>query len=82
MPFISCIDIWGFLHSSSPYPSPTSPPLSVYQAYLSFLIAAINLMCTKAQSRASLVAQLVKNPPAMQETPLRFLDQEVSLEKG
>ena len=31
---------------------------------------------------ASLIAQLVKNPPAMQETPVRFLDQEVPLEKG
>ena len=27
-------------------------------------------------SWASLVAQLVKNPPAMQETPIRFLGQE------
>ena len=26
--------------------------------------------------RASLVAQLVKNPPAMQETPVQFLGQE------
>ena len=32
--------------------------------------------------RASLVAQLVKNPPAMQETPVRFLGQEDLLEKG
>ena len=32
--------------------------------------------------RVSLVAQLVKNPPAMQETPLRFLGQEDPLEKG
>ena len=31
---------------------------------------------------ASLVAQLVKNPPAVQETPVRFLDQEDPLEKG
>ena len=31
---------------------------------------------------ASLVAQLVKNLPAMQETPVRFLDWEVPLEKG
>ena len=31
---------------------------------------------------ASLVAQLVKNLPAMQETPVRFLGQEDSLEKG
>ena len=32
--------------------------------------------------RASLIAQLVKNPPAMQETPIQFLDQEDPLEKG
>ena len=31
--------------------------------------------------RASLVAQLVKNPPAMQETPVWFLGQEDPLEK-
>ena len=33
-------------------------------------------------SWASLVAQLVKNPPAMQDTPVRFLDREDLLEKG
>ena len=33
-------------------------------------------------SGASLVAQLVKNPTAMQETPVRFLGQEDLLEKG
>ena len=31
---------------------------------------------------AFLVGQLVKNPPAMQETPVRFLSQEYPLEKG
>ena len=31
---------------------------------------------------ASLIAQLVKNPPAMQETPVQFLDWEDLLEKG
>ena len=31
---------------------------------------------------ASLVAQLVKNLPAMQETPVRFLGQEDLLKKG
>ena len=31
---------------------------------------------------ASLVAQIVKNPPAMQETPVQFLGQEDPLEKG
>ena len=32
--------------------------------------------------RASLVAQLVKNPPAMQQTPVSFLGWEEPLEKG
>jgi len=32
--------------------------------------------------RNSLVAQLVKNLPAMQETPVQFLGQEDPLEKG
>ena len=31
---------------------------------------------------ASLVAQLVKNLPAMQETPVQFLSWEDTLEKG
>ena len=30
----------------------------------------------------SLIAQLVKNPPAMQETPVRFLGGEDPLQKG
>ena len=34
------------------------------------------------KERASLIAQLVKNLPAMQETPVRFLGQEDPLEKG
>ena len=31
---------------------------------------------------ASLIAQLVENPPAMEETPIWFLGQEDPLEKG
>ena len=31
---------------------------------------------------ASLVAQMVKNPPAMQETQVRYLSREDLLEKG
>ena len=31
---------------------------------------------------ASLIAQLLKNPPALQETPVQFLGQEDPLEKG
>ena len=34
------------------------------------------------ECEASLIAQLVKNPPAMQETPVQFLGQEDPLEKG
>ena len=33
-------------------------------------------------TRASLITYLVKNPPAMQETPVQFLGQEDLLEKG
>ena len=33
-------------------------------------------------SRASLIARLVKNLPAMLETPVQFLDWEDLLEKG
>ena len=31
---------------------------------------------------SALIAQLVKNPPVMQETPVQFLGQEDPLEKG
>ena len=34
------------------------------------------------KERASLIAQLVKSPPAVQETPVRSLGQEDPLEKG
>ena len=33
-------------------------------------------------NQASLIAHLVKNPPAMQETPVQFLGREDPLEKG
>ena len=34
------------------------------------------------EKRASLVTQLVKNPPVMQEAPVQLLGQEDLLEKG
>ena len=37
---------------------------------------------TQVSCFASLIAQLLKNLPAMQETPVRFLGQEDPLEKG
>ena len=39
------------------------------------------LMAFRDIHGASLIAQLVKNPPAMQETPVRFLCWEDTLEK-
>ena len=39
-------------------------------------------ICQKANSGASLVAQLVKNLPAVQETPVQFLGRADPLEKG
>ena len=42
----------------------------------------LNLSWTLDLRGASMIAQLVKNPPAMQETPVRFLGQEDPLEKG
>ena len=47
-----------------------------YKEYSQYFIITINGL------RASLVAQLVKNLPATQETPVGFLDQEVYLENG
>ena len=44
--------------------------------------ATETICCNYGSSRASLVAQLVKNLPAMQETPVRSLGREDPLEKG
>ena len=38
--------------------------------------------CSPSIMRASLIAQLVKNLPAIQETPVRFLGWEDLMEKG
>ena len=47
------------------------------------MIAVLVVLINQTLSyRASLIAQLVKNPPATQETPVRFLGQEDPLEKG
>ena len=41
----------------------------------------MNTLLFAGYLRASLIAQLVKNPSVMQETPVRFLGQEDPLEK-
>ena len=57
-------------------PNPRIEPVS--QVYLHWQVGSLPL----ASPWASLVAQLVKNPPAMQETLVQFLGQEDPLEKG
>ena len=49
---------------------------------LEYELGILDLRPSWAECWASLVAQLVKNPPAMQETPVRFLGWEDPLEKG
>ena len=46
------------------------------------LVSLLSLNCSHLHpNRASLVAQLVENPPAIQETSVRFLGQEAVVEK-
>ena len=51
--------------------------LILYQSYMDLLLFTINILTI----RASLIAQSVKNLPAMQETQVRFLGGEDPLEK-
>ena len=54
-----------------------------YQKFFFFFcLIPTNILKRLDILRASLMAQLVKNPPAMQETPVRFLGWEGALEKG
>ena len=57
----------GGLHFSTP-----SPEFIVYRFFYD----------GRYDQWASFIAQLLKNPPAMQETPVQFLGWEDSLEKG
>ena len=51
--------------------------------YLYFYLSIyLSIICICFYLWASLIAQLVKNLPAMQETLVRFLGQEDLLEKG
>ena len=49
---------------------------------LFFLPKQLNIYFLILECRASLIAQLVKNPPTMQESWVQFLGQEDPLEKG
>ena len=77
---ISTNFLWDWLVGSACSPtdfqesSPTPQLKSINSLALSFLYSPT--------LRVSLIAQLVKNPPAMQETLIQFLGQEDPLEKG
>ena len=45
------------------------------------VVSAAQFKLAYGEVRASLIAQLVKNPPTMQESPVRFLGREDPLEK-
>ena len=46
------------------------------------MIKLLHIFPGSSQTQATMVAQLVKNPLAMQETPVQFLGQEDPLGKG
>ena len=62
------------LNSTSHCSAPSSPRMSNGEKN--------NCQATSQQFLASLIVHLVKNPPAMQETPVRLLGREDLLEKG
>ena len=51
-------------------------------ARLSSFLETLRMNLLPHSFGASVIAQLVKNPPAVQETPVRFLGQEDLLEKA
>ena len=74
---------WWTLSSHTPHARLlTSPPAVPSVIPLPSLAQSLLLIGSLPQCWASLIAQLVKNLYAMQETPVRFLGQEDLLEKG
>ena len=60
-------------------------PSTIYTIYIVITLNSSNLLFIKISLSiygASLITQLVKNPPAMQEIPVQFLGQEDHLERG
>ena len=53
---------------------------SLLKSFVHFIVGVFVVLLISF--RASMVAQKVKNAPAMQETPVQFLGQEDLLEKG
>ena len=82
---------WGFSFSTNPsneYPGLMSfsidwlDPRDSQESSPTPQFKSINSLALSFLHGASLTAQLVKNPPAMQETPVRCLGQEDPLETG
>ena len=61
---------------------PINSLLWIKCSYLFFEYPSKYLLCLYIPLQHTQVAQLVRNPSAMQETPVRFLGQEEPLEKG
>ena len=84
----------GYLLKTSTYHTPTMEmtsymrtmlkinPLQLVQSTMCVAYSQIFFKPSFTLLGAFLIAQLVKNLPAMQETPVRFLDWEDPLEKG
>ena len=58
------------------------PPTSLYSELPWHFMLKTLFVTESLVNRASLEAQLVKNPPAMQETPVQYPGWEDPLEKG
>ena len=75
--------IFSFLNIARSFTYPVAAfPLLLFMLLVNKVSIELILKVDSLESWAPLIAQLVKNPPAMQETPVRFLGQEDLLEKG
>ena len=63
-------------------PGPYADCLGLCQVPTQNLGGVVGVLFSQRQRRVSLTAQLVKNLPAVQETPVQFLGWEDPLEKG
>ena len=70
------------MHTHTHTHTPASSRQSRQSRNSTGLSSSSSLLMALIGHRASLVAKLVKNPPAMQETLVQFLSWEDALEKG
>ena len=65
--------------SQAPLPPPSQ---ALYKGDMFLDLSKLSPLSLSVLSRASLISQLVKNLPAMEETPVQLLGREDLLEKG